>query len=254
MINQHNKTIITKNFSAKANLYSNNSPIQLLSSQKLINYLSQNSLINFNSKHNITALDIGSGSSFIAQNLFNFYNNIHLYEIDLCQSMLDNYTSISNIITKICGDIENIDFANESFDLIFSCFSLQWIDDPQKLFIKIQKILKNSGFFIGCFPTNKSFQNMKNIPIKIKNLPDKDSCYKILNNTKLKEVLVENIQISKSYDNVINALKSFKSNGSNYSNTNFNNFKNLKKFYLNNFKNNVNFEIDWHITYFIYKK
>ena len=253
MIHQHNKIKITKNFTDKASSYSDHSPIQFLSSQKLVSYLFQHSLLNHNSKYCFKALDIGSGASFVAKNLFNFYNNIHLYEVDISHSMLDNYVLNSNKITKICADIENIDFANESFDIIFSCFSLQWIDDLQKLFIKIQKLLKNSGFFIGCFPNDESFQNLKNIPLEIKDLPNKNICYKMLNEAKLKEVLIENIKINKSYDNIFEALRSFKYNGSNYSEVNFNNFKNLKKFYYNNFNNNVNFEIDWHITYFIYK-
>jgi len=254
IINQHNKIIITQNFSKKAQSYSKNSSIQFSSAQKLIKYLSQYSQENFNQESSIVALDIGSGSSFIAQNLFNNYNNIHLYEVDLSPSMLDVFTpKNNNKITKICADIEKIEFAHKSFDIIFACFSLQWINDLEKLSIKIKKSLKNSGIFVGCFPTNASFQNLKNFPFKIKNLPEANDYHATLKNLGFKNILIKNIKINQSYNNVIDALKSFKHNGTNYPEPNLNNFEKLKKFYLNNIHNNVNFNLDWFISYFIYK-
>ena len=249
------KQIIDYNFSSKVSEYNINANIQKKTAKKLCKIFVEN--IDNKNPDKIKILDLGSGTSFISRTLLKNLDNCEIYEIDLSLKMLNNFQKNPNKITKICGDIENLPFAESSFDMIISSFSLQWIDNYEKLFCNIFKILKSRGILAFSIPDNNSFAELKNTPFSINKMPDNQELANILLKNQFTKKTLINEKICEKFLNLIEALKSFKKIGVNYSLPNHNekNFKELKKFYLNNFQNNLTFKkLSWSISYFIYCK
>lgn len=63
----------------------------------------------------------------------------------------DNFDAEAAQIAELRkGDAENLDFADETFDFVFSYHALEHIENPQKALREIHRVLKKSGgFWIG---------------------------------------------------------------------------------------------------------
>jgi malonyl-CoA O-methyltransferase len=247
------KKIIDYNFSAKVNEYNLKANIQKKVAKKLCKIFIEN--IDFNNINKIKILDLGSGTSFVSRNILKNIDNCEIYEIDLSLKMLNNFQKNSKKITKICGDIENLPFAESSFDVIISSFSLQWIEDFDNLFNILHKILKPRGILAFSVPDNKSFEELKDSPFSINKMPATQELSNILIKNQFTKKTLINEKICEKFSNLIEALKSFKKIGVNYFSNNQKNFKDLKKFYLKNLQNNLTYKkLSWSISYFIYCK
>lgn len=70
--------------------------------------------------------------------------------IDISQSMLKvakEKTHFSEV-EYICGAIEDMDFKEESFDIVLSSLAFHYIKDYKELIEKINKVLKPNGILI----------------------------------------------------------------------------------------------------------
>ncbi len=249
------KKIIDYNFSAKVNEYNLKANIQKKVAKKLCKIFIEN--IDFNNINKIKILDLGSGTSFVSRSILKNIDNCEIYEFDLSLKMLNNFQKNTKKITKICGDIENLPFAESSFDAIISSFSLQWIEDFENLFNNLHKILKPRGILAFSVPDNKSFEELKDLPFSINKMPATQELSNILIKNQFTKKTLINEKNYEKFSNLIEVLKSFKKIGVNYSlpNNNKKNFKDLKKFYLKNFQNNLKYKkLSWSISYFIYYK
>jgi malonyl-CoA O-methyltransferase len=252
------KKLINYNFSSKVNEYNLNANIQKKIAKKLCQFFIEET--DFKNAHKIKILDLGSGTSFISKNLLKKIDNCEIYELDLSLEMLNNFQKNPQKMLKICADIENLPFAESSFDAIISSFSLQWIKDFEALFKNLHKLLKPHGFLAFAIPNNNSFKELKNSPFLINELPSELDLSRLLKQNKFTKKFVKNEQIYEKFSNLIEALKSFKKIGANYNllkdNKNkFKNFAELRNFYLKNFQNNLTFKkLSWSINYFIYFK
>jgi malonyl-CoA O-methyltransferase len=250
-----NKKIIDYNFSSKVNEYNLKANIQKKVAKKLCQIFVEN--IDGKIPNKIKILDLGSGTSFVSRNLLKNIDNCEIYELDLSLKMLNNYQKNSKKISKICGDIENLPFAESSFDVVISSFSLQWLENYEELFSNLYKILKAGGILAFSIPDNKSFEELKDSPFSINKMPDNQELSNILLKNRFNKKTLINEKNYEKFSNLIEILKSFKKIGVNYSlpNNNKKNFKDLKKFYLKNFQNNLKCKkLSWSISYFIYYK
>jgi malonyl-CoA O-methyltransferase len=253
------KKIIQKNFSRGAKKYDEAALIQKLAAKKLCDI----SLPFI--KENSTILDLGSGTSFIAKNLID-KKNLKIFEIDLSAEMLASWKDRPSNVVPIQGDIENLPFDNNSFDVIISSFSLQWVNDLEKTFTKIFASLKPNGIFAFCIPTSESLQELRagNV-FKFNDLPKVSE----LKSAALKAgFFTEKFEINvtkQSFSNALEALKSIKEIGANYSNkqntlinkSNLKQFDNfcLKNSHLTNRNSNfTNFSLSWNEFYLILSK
>ena len=236
-----NKKIIAKNFSDAANNYNSQAQTQTIAAKKLVELV--NPFIAKNSK----ILDIGSGTSFIEKNLTkNFSSNIEIHEIDLAPQMLNHWQERPKNVIAICDDFENFQFKNNSFDIVASSFSLQWIENIDNCFKKIYEILTKNGVLIFCLPIFGSLEEL------IKSSIDSDCNFNFLSffkETEIKNSLLKNqfslnfsqvLEIEESCENAILALKKIKKTGASYSNhsqkaINKNKLINFNDFYLRNF-------------------
>jgi len=253
-----NKKIVQNNFNRKASIYNDFALIQKTAAQKLCDLA--NDFIHDNS----VILDLGSGTSFIAKNLIEKRKNLKIFEVDIAPNMLNHWTNRPKNVSPILADIENLPFKNnETFDIIFSSFALQWLDSFDNLFTNLHSLLKKNGVVIFCLPTSKTFAEIKEASKKsdcnfaIRNLPDSLYIKEALVKARFKEKIFANDIISQKYSNAVDALKEFKKIGTNYSEK-FATKKSITKINLQKFNvffsqvNNNN--TSWHLCYLIYQK
>ncbi len=246
------KKIIAQNFSKKANFYDKNAEIQTIAASRICK-IGQNFI-----KPDSVILDLGSGTSFIAKN---FCTN-QIYELDLSQEMLNQWHNRPKNIFPILGDIENPPFPDQSFDIIISCFALQWVNDLNKTLEKIFALLKPNGIFLGVLPCSNSLSELKYASIKsgcdfhFNELPK----INFFEDLKYKKIFFEKILEKQKFSNGIDALKSIKIIGANYSPNLVNTITKAKLKQFNNFclknydSDNKICQISWELAYFAYQK
>lgn len=251
-----NKKTVQHNFSNKAAIYNDCALLQKTAAKKLCD-LAKDYIID-----DTTILDLGSGTSFIAKNLLLFQKNLKIFEVDFAEKMLNQWQDRPKNVTPILADIENLPFKNnETFDIIFSSFALQWIDNFEQLFTNLQLLLKQNGLIIFCLPTEQTFSEIKDASKKsgcnfmMRNLANQASIRQILLDLGFKENFFISDIVNQKYQNAVGALKEFKKIGTNYSENSkiIITKKSLQKFNLF-FSQNSNNIASWHLCYLIFKK
>jgi len=119
-------------------------------------------------------LDLGCGTGRNGRILKEKYPNMKLINYDFSINMLQEAKkNQKKVLGKksefICGDIEELSFSENIFDVIWSTSSLQWCNNISDTFMKAKSILKPGGLFIfSTFGPNTLFE-LKNVTKKITN-------------------------------------------------------------------------------------
>lgn len=97
-------------------------------------------------------LDVGSGTGFCSEALAKCYKHAHIVSLDLAESMLhhtrNRFTRWQRFRRRpgfVCGDAEQLPFADASFDMIFSNLTVQWCSDLEQTFSEFRRVLKPGG-------------------------------------------------------------------------------------------------------------
>lgn len=251
-----NKKIVQHNFSDKAAIYNDCALIQKIAAKKLCD-LAKDYIID-----DAAILDLGSGTSFIAKNLLLLQKNLTISEVDFAEKMLNHWQDRPKNVTPILADIENLPFKNNQiFDIIFSSFALQWLDNFEQLFAKLNLLLKENGLIIFCLPTEQTFYEIKSASKKsgcnfaIRTLINQSRIRQNLLDIGFKEKLFTSEIVEQKYQNGVAALKEIKKIGTNYSENSKTiitkqKLENFNLFFLQN-SNNI---ASWHLCYLIFKK
>ena len=100
-------------------------------------------------------LDIGTGTGRSMQGLAKRFNNSKIIATDIALSMLQQCKKSGfeqNPDARhqylVCNAAENLPFADESIDLIFSTSTLQWCTDINQVFLECRRVLKPQGTLI----------------------------------------------------------------------------------------------------------
>jgi malonyl-CoA O-methyltransferase len=96
-------------------------------------------------------LDLGCGTGHFTPQLQNLFPKALVVGVDIAEGMLQ-FSSEQHPQQKnwACADAEYLPFADNSVDIIYSNFALQWCADLPNLFSEIYRVLKSSG---QCFFT-----------------------------------------------------------------------------------------------------
>ena len=142
-------------------------------------------------------LDLGCGTGRNGKILTEKYKNMRLINYDFSVNMLkearkkqqDFFKEISgtNKFHFVCGDIEELSFSENSFDIIWSTSSLQWCNNLSDTFRRIQAILKPGGLFIFSTFGPKTLFELKSITKKISNYQKTNDFMDVLS---IKDMLV----------------------------------------------------------------
>jgi len=109
-------------------------------------------------------LDIGTGTGFLAYGLAESFKKAKVFAVDLAPGMIE-HARAKNPYPNIQfqeGDGEKIPFGNDTFDLVVSSSSFQWMD-PKKCFFEVKRVLKPEGDFVFSFFGPKTLQELKGI-------------------------------------------------------------------------------------------
>jgi len=96
-------------------------------------------------------LDAGSGPGAAIPTLFSRYKKAQVVTLDLSENMLikaNRHGSLLRSPLAVCGDIENLPFADNSFDLVFSSLSMQWCNDLNAAMMEARRVLKPGGLYV----------------------------------------------------------------------------------------------------------
>ena len=96
-------------------------------------------------------LDAGTGTGAAIPPLFKKYKKAQLVALDLSEEMLKQAGRHGNILRSphlVCADIENLPFADNVFDLVFSSLSMQWCNDLGAALREAKRVLKPGGLFV----------------------------------------------------------------------------------------------------------
>jgi len=100
-----------------------------------------------------SVLDLGCGTGEVAFLIKNKFPKAEICGLDIAEGMIIQAEKRSiqenkpEIIFKV-GDMEHVDYPAESFDLVISNLSLQWLNDLQLCFKEVRSILKPEGRFL----------------------------------------------------------------------------------------------------------
>lgn len=210
---------------------------------------------------NSKILDLGAGTGFISSNLLASDKSYQIFETDISLNMLKNREQKSVNIFPFNSDIERLPIKEKPiFDAVFSSFSLQWINDLDKLFKTIDKITKPNAIVAFCLPLKKTLEEIQissdnsNCNLALQKFHDLDFVKNKLQKSNFLPEVIESELVKRKYENSVACLKEIKIIGANYfAKKNLLNKKKLKDFNDFFFKNYNNIA-SWNIAFLIYKK
>ncbi len=101
-----------------------------------------------NIKEGSKILDIGCGTGNLLYLLEKENKDLSLYGIDISKNMLNIAKTKLKKSNLILSSAENIDFKDDSFDIVFSTEAFHHYSDYSKIMNNIHKILKKNGRLI----------------------------------------------------------------------------------------------------------
>ncbi len=96
-------------------------------------------------------LDVGCGFAAVPIELARVFPDAQITGIDLGEPLLDigrdliQKEGLSNNIKLIVGDAENLEFDDDSFDLVTNTFMLHIVEDPVKMINETERVAKPDG-------------------------------------------------------------------------------------------------------------
>ncbi|MBN9289428.1 MAG: malonyl-[acyl-carrier protein] O-methyltransferase BioC [Gammaproteobacteria bacterium 39-13] len=212
-----NKIDIARSFSMAAKTYDQSAFIQKEIGQRLIDRLD---LIKAPPQ---TILDVGAGTGFLTRQLQQKFPQSKIIGLDLAQGMMQFAKSKQpwqlwkNKPFYVCGDMEQLPFANQSFDLIFSNFTLQWSFALEKTFLELKRVLKPNGFLffstLGPQTLIELRQSWTDSITHVNEFTDMHDIGDALLKTRLNDPVMDMEMITVTYSHVKQLLRDLKATG-----------------------------------------
>ncbi|GAA6173424.1 malonyl-ACP O-methyltransferase BioC [Colwellia sp. KU-HH00111] len=138
-IRQHNKKKIAESFGSASKSYDVSARLQRFSGKHLMPWLPN--------RHDLTVLDLGSGTGFFTNLLATSYRQV--IGLDLSKEMLRfAKESRHKDIVWVEADAHKIPLQDESIDLIYSNLVIQWFEPLDVAIKEMLRVLKPGGLII----------------------------------------------------------------------------------------------------------
>ncbi|MBW8190259.1 malonyl-ACP O-methyltransferase BioC [Neiella marina] len=111
------------------------------------------------------AVDLGCGPGSFVPALMPLTE--HLFAVDLSPAMLRQCRLVDDQVVAVQGDAQQLPFADNSVDLIFSSLALQWVSDLDSMFEEAQRVLKPGGSLVFSCVTEGSLWQLKKAWLKV---------------------------------------------------------------------------------------
>ncbi len=96
-------------------------------------------------------LDAGSGTGEAVKPLQKRFKKADVVLLDVSERMLEKAAKQGALFRKplaVCGDIESLPFADNSFELVFSNLAMQWCNDVSAVLAEFKRVLKPGGLLV----------------------------------------------------------------------------------------------------------
>lgn len=143
------KQKIASSFSQAAGRYDQAAQLQSCIATEMLNRLQS---IHFQPN---TILDLGCGTGRFTRALAKQYRKSHVLGLDIAPGMIAVAQQRNGWWRKpdyILGDAEALPLADQSVDLVFSSFALQWCEQIDTAFQEVLRVLKPNGLFMFSIP------------------------------------------------------------------------------------------------------
>ncbi|HHJ80167.1 MAG TPA: malonyl-[acyl-carrier protein] O-methyltransferase BioC [Candidatus Tenderia electrophaga] len=146
---QLDKRLIRESFDRAAASYDEVALLQQEVGQRLLERLD---LIKLQPKR---IVDIGAGTGELSSALGKRYKGCEIISLDLAPNMLKQARKRQGMMDRlfgkqrfVCGDAEQLPLADNSVEMIFSNFVIQWCSNLDQTFAEFQRILKPGGLLL----------------------------------------------------------------------------------------------------------
>jgi malonyl-CoA O-methyltransferase len=139
------KQMVANSFSKAASQYEASAFLQKEVASRLIERLD---VMNVSPK---TILDAGCGTGYCTRILNKAFSKAKVTGVDIAAGMIEEAKKQNGFFTKIdyqVADIEELPFEDNSFDVVFSNLTVQWLNDSKLLFAELNRVLKPGGLLI----------------------------------------------------------------------------------------------------------
>ena len=133
---------IARSFSQAAKTYDAAAFFQRIAGERLFERLDYFKL---EPKH---IVDLGCGTGVFTRELSARYSQAKVTGVDIAEGMIQWCRSQSKAEDYLCADAVSLPFEDNSVDLIFSNLSIQWVEDLEKLFVELNRVLKPEGLLL----------------------------------------------------------------------------------------------------------
>ncbi len=108
-------------------------------------------------------LDLGAGTGYFSEKIVQDWQ-VEAISLDIAYGMLSyarQHRSSLQAQNFICADAEKLPITENTLDMVFSNFALQWCDDLAGVFQQVKKILKPGGLFLFSLPVDGTLKELK---------------------------------------------------------------------------------------------
>ena len=210
-------------------------------------------------------LDVGMGTGFFTEKLSWFLDTSKIVGIDFSLAMIEKAKASGCSIETIQADACRLPFRSNSFDLLVSNLSYQWVDNLTQAFKEAHRVLNGGSKLLTTMFGYNTFKEMfislencvsqdyKGKELPIKRLYNHHQVALALKNSGFTNIKIKCEQVKIRFDDLFDLLRWSKGIGANALNKNMYVGKDLLKrsniFYLRNFRDEMSaystFEIIW---------
>jgi len=150
------KKFVKRSFNTSAKTYDQYTSIQKSTITELLDQVNPDDF-------SITrALDIGAGTGNLTEGLIQRFPNSKIFGCDLADAMLVEARKKTGGQGIFCtADAELLPYKNNSFELVVSSFTFQWLNDWSRAMNEIKKVLKPGGTFSFTVFGSKTFFELR---------------------------------------------------------------------------------------------
>lgn len=199
----YNKQLIRASFNKYNSSYDLYNSVQI----KAAEYLGRMLQVGFSP----LLLDLGAGNGSAAKVILEKHSYNNCISVDIAEQSLEN---IGKRFMPVCADIDNLPIDSGIVDLVISNMSLQWLQDIEKSFAEIYRVIRPGGEIAFSIPVKGSFEAVKRFcPDSFNELYSTPDIIKILGKYKLDIVKQDTEDYSIKFLDLLSALKSIRNIG-----------------------------------------
>jgi malonyl-CoA O-methyltransferase len=142
---QLDKQLIAEHFSQAASTYDAHAQLQVIIGDRLFERLDYMAI------EPRVVIDLGCGTGRYTEQLQQRYTKAKVTGIDIAPKMIEFAKKRKKWLAKqkyVCQDAEQLPFADQSVDLVFSNLMIQWLENPDALFAECRRVLKPGGLLL----------------------------------------------------------------------------------------------------------